>query len=576
MPGPGDPTEDAERGDRPSPFADDEQDAPPAISAVDADGTLLAGLPANKAAWNEAWEEATEAPLIAAALSGTFSLAHCLASNEVEEAQSVKAAEAAPACVATWRGDATRLLALAIPIAVTNLLSFCVNAVGVSFVGRLGSLQLSAAVLASSVFNVTGQSIMMGLCGTIDTLAGQAFGARNYRALGCILQRALLVNLAFGAAIAVAWLKSERLFLLLGQEAELSAAAARYMALVAPCLPCIGILEACRRYLLAQGIVRPGTVVTACGAALSPLYNWLLIVRLGLGLDGAALALLAVQLTSALLLGSYVVLRNAGLRGREDSPWHGWSLAALRGWGQYLGLALPSVVMICCKWWSFEALILQAGWFPDAQLAVATMGLCSMTNSVVYMLLFGLSMSASVKISNALGAGCPNGARRATLTCFNLTLAALAAAISALMLLKDRWVRLLTDVEPVVQATVALLPIFAFSLVGDGINVALQSLLRASGRQKVGALTNIISYWLLAIPLAHYLAFQRGWGVQGLWWGIAAANSVQAAIMGVVVARFDYEGEARKAAARFTLRQPLLASGSGLAPLSPVPSGGVA
>lgn len=123
MPGPGDPTEDAERGDRPSPFADDEQDAPPAISAVDADGTLLAGLPANKAAWNEAWEEATEAPLIAAALSGTFSLAHCLASNEVEEAQSVKAAEAAPACVATWRGDATRLLALAIPIAVSFLAS---------------------------------------------------------------------------------------------------------------------------------------------------------------------------------------------------------------------------------------------------------------------------------------------------------------------------------------------------------------------------------------------------------------------------------------------------------------------
>ena len=81
---------------------------------------------------------------------------------------------------------------------------------------------------------------------------------------------------------------------------------------------------------------------------------------------------------------------------------------------------------------------------------------------------------------------------------------------------------------------------------------------------------------LLAIPLAHYLAFQRGWGVQGLWWGIAAANSVQAAIMGVVVARFDYEGEARKAAARFTLRQPLLASGSGLPPPSPVPSGGVA
>ncbi len=35
----------------------------------------------------------------------------------------------------------------------------------------------------------------------------QAYGARNFRALGAILQRGLLVNLAFGAAIALAWLR---------------------------------------------------------------------------------------------------------------------------------------------------------------------------------------------------------------------------------------------------------------------------------------------------------------------------------------------------------------------------------
>jgi hypothetical protein len=47
-------------------------------------------------------------------------------------------------------------------------------------------------------------------------------------------------------------------------------------------------------------------------------------------------------------------------------------------------------------------------------------------------------------------------------------------------------VRLLTDVEPVIEQTVALLPIFCVSLVGDGVNLALQALLRGSGRQKVG------------------------------------------------------------------------------------------
>lgn len=42
-----------------------------------------------------------------------------------------------------------------------------------------------------------------------------------------------------------------------------------------------------------------------------------------------------------------------------------------------------------------------------------------------------------------------------------------------------------------------------------------------------GALSNIVSYWLLAIPLAHHLAFARGWGLQGLWVGAAAANALQ-------------------------------------------------
>jgi MATE family multidrug resistance protein len=52
------------------------------------------------------------------------------------------------------------------------------------------------------------------------------------------------------------------------------------------------------------------------------------------------------------------------------------------------------------------------------------------------MLLFGISMSASVRISNALGAGCPRGARRATLAAFGMTLLVLAAAITSLLLLK--------------------------------------------------------------------------------------------------------------------------------------------
>ena len=59
-----------------------------------------------------------------------------------------------------------------------------------------------------------------------------------------------------------------------------------------------------------QGVVRPATRVTLVAAAAAPLYNWLLVDRLRLGLDGAALASTALQLTSAVLLGAYLAARN--------------------------------------------------------------------------------------------------------------------------------------------------------------------------------------------------------------------------------------------------------------------------
>ncbi len=46
---------------------------------------------------------------------------------------------------------------------------------------------------------------------------------------------------------------------------------------------------------MAQEAVRPATVVTTVALLLAPLYNWLLIFRAGLGVHGAAYAMVAMQ-----------------------------------------------------------------------------------------------------------------------------------------------------------------------------------------------------------------------------------------------------------------------------------------
>lgn len=69
------------------------------------------------------------------------------------------------------------------------------------------------------------------------------------------------------------WHRSEPLFLALGQEPELAAAAARYMRTVAPALPAIGISEACRRTLMAQ-VGGGGLIRGRAEAAASQLARW--------------------------------------------------------------------------------------------------------------------------------------------------------------------------------------------------------------------------------------------------------------------------------------------------------------
>ena len=57
-------------------------------------------------------------------------------------------------------------------------------------------------------------------------LTSQAYGARSYKTLGLVLQRALLICWAICIPISLLWTHSEKLLLLLGQKPSIAAGAA--------------------------------------------------------------------------------------------------------------------------------------------------------------------------------------------------------------------------------------------------------------------------------------------------------------------------------------------------------------
>jgi MATE family multidrug resistance protein len=75
--------------------------------------------------------------------------------------------------------------------------------------------------------------------------------------------------------------------------------------------------------------------------------------------------------------------------------------------------------------------------------------------------------------------------------------------------------------DPGVIAIVArVLPIVAFNQIFDGLGAGAHGLLRGIGKQSIGGPANLISYYVISLPISLGLAFGLDWKLEGLWAGI--------------------------------------------------------
>lgn len=289
-------------------------------------------------------------------------------------------------------------------------------------------------------------------------------------------------------------------------------------------------------------IYRPGTYVLLITSPLNALLNYLFIHTFGIGLYGAPLATGLSYWLSFLLLVAYTVL----VRGREC--WGGLApRRALQHLAPFSRLALMGVVHVGTEWWAFEVVALAAGRLGTIPLAAQSVIMTA--DQVINTVPFGLGVAASARLGNLLGAQRPADARRAAHCAAVLSAALGAAILAALMAGKDGFGRLFNDDDRVVRLVAEVMPFVALFQIADGLNGSCGGVLRGMGRQWVGALVNIVSYYCGALPGGIYLAF-HGWGLAGLWVGQCVALYLVGALEWVIVGMSRWEKECERALQR--------------------------
>ena len=232
-------------------------------------------------------------------------------------------------CVPRWfRNEVVTTLKLMWPTAVAKLLQQILMFTSVAFCGHIdatSSVTLDAAALAVSVIDITGMTLATGMGTALTTLASQAWGAKNYHKVGIYLQRCILIFALAMVPVYSLWFNIESVLNLLHQPPCVVEQATEYIHIYSASLPAVFLFVLLQRYLQAQNIVWPFIFTAIAANVVSALFHYLLIFVAGMGIRGAATAVVLSNytFTGVLLIIIYV-------RKLHHKTWGGWSRECLK------------------------------------------------------------------------------------------------------------------------------------------------------------------------------------------------------------------------------------------------------
>ena len=181
----------------------------------------------------------------------------------------------------------------------------------------------------------------LGMASAVQTVCGQAYGAKKLAAMGIICQKAIILHLGAAVLLTFIYWFSGPLLVAIGQSASIAEEGEVFARGLIPQLYAFAISCPMQRFLQAQNIVNPLAYMSVGVFILHCILSWLAVYVLDYGLLGAALTLSLSWWILVLVNGLYILLSPSC-----KETWTGFSTKAFKGLWPYLKLTAASAVML--------------------------------------------------------------------------------------------------------------------------------------------------------------------------------------------------------------------------------------
>ncbi|XP_021747955.1 protein DETOXIFICATION 12-like [Chenopodium quinoa] len=431
---------------------------------------------------------------------------------------------------------------LAGPMVAVVLSQYFLQVISMMMVGHLGELSLASTAIAVSLCGVTGFSLLLGMASALETISGQAYGAQQYKKLGTQTYTAIFSLTLVCIPLSVLWIYMGEVLIFVGQDPSISHEAGKFSTYLLPALFAYAVLQPLVRFFQSQSLIMPMVASSCATSCLHIPLCWAFVFKSGLGNLGGAIAMGISNWLNVIFLVLYMKFSSSCAATRSPL-----SMEIFHGIGEFFRLAIPSAIMICLEWWSFELLILLSGLLPKPELETSVLSVCLTTISTLYAIPYGVGAAASTRVSNELGAGNPQRARIAACGVLVIAVANGIFVSSVLFATRKVFGYTFSNEKEVVDYVTTMAPWICISVIIDSLQGVLSGVARGCGWQHIGAFVNLAAFYLFGIPIAAMLGFWFHMRGRGLWIGILCGATAQTILLTIITCCTNWEKAANKA-----------------------------
>ncbi len=429
----------------------------------------------------------------------------------------------------SWRLHFKETILLSVPVVISQLGNLMMNITDNVMVGNVGYLHLSAASLSTSTYMMA-TILGIGSMNVIAPLVAETVGANNQNATGIYLWQSLWAGLIGGIATCLLTAGAAALLPWMGQPQSEVAMAQEFLYILALSNIPMMLFIGGKQYCDGLSLTRIGMLITLLGVLLNVFLNWLLIFghwgfpRLELAGSGYATLICRI-----LMAGSIVVYL---LRAVRIAPVRIPFLTDKAVLIKIFRLGIPMGLQIFFEVAAFSGASIMAGWLANASEARAAHQIALNVSAMSFMIALGISVGASIRIGNALGARDYPNLQRAGNTALALGVLCMAITATSIYLLRNQFSRLYgVDSPEVTHLVSGLLVICAIFQLFDGTQGIAAGILRGLQDVRIPTLLTFLAYWVIWIPLAWLLGFLFKMGIFGIWYANVIALGFAAIVL---------------------------------------------